>query len=72
MQKSKIHEAIILTGPSGAGKTTAINVLEDIGFEYVKQLNGGCETDFDRPFCEDKFFEKKFGSGDLRLLFRKV
>ncbi len=46
--------------------------LEGIGFEYVKQLNGGCETDFDRPFCEDRFFEKKFGSGDLRLLFRKV
>ena len=38
MQKSKIHEAIILTGPSGAGKTTAINVLEDIGFEPIDNI----------------------------------
>jgi hypothetical protein len=46
--------------------------LSKIGFEFVRQLNGGFNTDFDKPFHKDKFFEEKFGSGDLRLLFKKI
>ena len=46
--------------------------LNKIGFKFVKQLNGGYKTDFDFPYRKDKFFRKKFGSGDLRLLFKKV
>ena len=46
--------------------------LSKIGFEFVRQLNGGFSTDFDKPFYKDKYFEEKFGSGDLRLLFRKI
>ncbi len=39
MQKrNKINEVIIITGPSGAGKTTAINILEDIGFEPIDNI----------------------------------
>jgi UPF0042 nucleotide-binding protein len=37
-KKKKINEVIIITGPSGAGKTTAINVLEDIGFEPIDNI----------------------------------
>jgi ubiquinone/menaquinone biosynthesis C-methylase UbiE len=48
------------------------NKLSKIGFKFVRQLNGGFNTDFDRPFHKDKYFKKKFGSGDLRLLFKKV
>jgi hypothetical protein len=40
--------------------------------KYVRQLNGGFKTDFDYPFIKDKYFKKKFGSGDLRLLFKKI
>ena len=36
--KKKINEVIIITGPSGAGKTTAINILEDIGFEPIDNI----------------------------------
>ena len=46
--------------------------LFKIGFEFVRQLKGGFSTDFDKPFYKDKYFEEKFGSGDLRLLFRKI
>ena len=46
--------------------------LKKIGFKYVRQLNGGFKTDFDYPYCKDKYFRKKFGSGDLRLLFKKT
>ena len=46
--------------------------LKKIGFKYVRQLNGGFKTDFDYPYCKDKYFRKKFGSGDLRLLFKKL
>ena len=39
MKKIKnINEVIIITGPSGAGKTTAINILEDIGFEPIDNI----------------------------------
>ena len=48
------------------------NKLSKIGFKFVRQLNGGFNTDFDQPFHKDKYFKKKFGSGDLRLLFKKV
>ena len=34
----RINEVIIITGPSGAGKTTAINVLEDVGFEPIDNI----------------------------------
>lgn len=30
--------AVLVTGPSGAGRTTAINVLEDLGFEAIGNL----------------------------------
>ena len=29
---------VLVTGPSGAGRTTAINVLEDLGFEAIDNL----------------------------------
>ena len=38
LTKNKINEVIIITGPSGAGKTTAINILEDIGFEPIDNI----------------------------------
>ena len=46
--------------------------LKKIGFKYIKQLNGAFKTDFDYPYYKDKYFRKKFGSGDLRLLFKKI
>ena len=46
-------------------------MLNKIGFENFKQLNGGFYTDFDKPFYKDKFFNEKFGSGDLRILCQK-
>ena len=45
--------------------------LENINFKFVKQLKGGMATDLDRPYVKDKYFNEKFGSGDLRLLFIK-
>tara|TARA_A100001015_G_scaffold319876_1_gene444259 strand:+ start:4188 stop:5234 length:1047 start_codon:yes stop_codon:yes gene_type:complete len=45
--------------------------LKSIGFENFKQLNGGCETDFDKPFYKIKYFKERFGSGDLRILCQK-
>tara|TARA_B100001093_G_scaffold57935_1_gene49012 strand:+ start:301 stop:1341 length:1041 start_codon:yes stop_codon:yes gene_type:complete len=52
---------------------TSIKIrLKKIGFKFIKQLNGGFKTDFDYPFHKDKFFKKKYGSGDLRLLFKKT
>jgi ubiquinone/menaquinone biosynthesis C-methylase UbiE len=50
---------------------TIKNKLKKIGFKFVKQLNGGFKTDFDYPYYKDKFFNKKFGSGDLRILCQK-
>ena len=45
--------------------------LSKIGFKFVRQLDGGYDTDFDKPFHNKKYFAEKFGSGDLRLLFKK-
>ena len=46
--------------------------LKKIGFKYIRQLKGGFKTDIDYPYYKDKYFRKKFGSGDLRLLFKKI
>ncbi len=32
------HKLVLVTGPSGAGRSTAINVLEDIGYEAIDNL----------------------------------
>lgn len=48
-----------------------IKTLEQYGFKNFKQLNGGFSTDFDKPFSKDKYFDVKFGSGDLRVLCQK-
>ena len=45
--------------------------LKNIGFKNFRQLNGGFSTDFDKPFSKDKYFDEKFGSGDLRILCQK-
>tara|TARA_B110000305_G_C19313790_1_gene575308 strand:+ start:626 stop:1072 length:447 start_codon:yes stop_codon:yes gene_type:complete len=34
--------------------------------------NGGFSTDIDKPFYNDKYFQKKFGFGDLRILCQKA
>ncbi len=38
MKNNNFNQLIIITGSSGAGRTTAINVFEDIGFEPVDNL----------------------------------
>ena len=38
MKRNNYNKLIIITGSSGAGRTTAINVFEDIGFESVDNL----------------------------------
>ncbi len=45
--------------------------LEKLGFNNFVQLNGGTKTDFDKPFYTDRYFNLKFGSGDLRILCQK-
>ena len=50
---------------------TYIKFLKKLGFHNFTQLNGGMDTDFDKPFRKDKYFELKFGSGDLRILCQK-
>lgn len=32
------HRVVLVTGPSGAGRSTAINALEDVGFEVIDNL----------------------------------
>lgn len=34
----RMHEVVLVTGPAGAGRTTAIHALEDLGFEAVVNL----------------------------------
>ena len=55
--------------------------LGTIGFEFVRQLNGGFDTDFDRPFCEDKFLRKNLvaetsdyysENANLRCIFIRI
>lgn len=36
--KSEKHPLVLLTGPSGAGRSTAIKALEDVGFETIDNL----------------------------------
>ena len=31
-------QLVLVTGPSGAGRSTSINVLEDLGFESIDNL----------------------------------
>ena len=38
MSDPKVTPIVLVTGPSGAGRTTAINVLEDLGFEAIDNL----------------------------------
>ncbi len=35
---SPVQRVVLVTGPSGAGRSTAINVLEDLGFEAIDNL----------------------------------
>nr|WP_189634047.1 RNase adapter RapZ [Gemmobacter lanyuensis] len=37
-QSAKDHELVLVTGPSGAGRTTAINAFEDLGYEVIDNL----------------------------------
>ena len=32
------HHLVLITGPSGAGRSTAIHALEDLGFEVIDNL----------------------------------
>ena len=32
------HRLILITGPSGAGRSTALHALEDLGFEGIDNL----------------------------------
>jgi UPF0042 nucleotide-binding protein len=32
------HQLALITGPSGAGRSTAIHALEDLGFEVIDNL----------------------------------
>ena len=38
VRKPDGHRLVLVTGPSGAGRTTAVHVLEDIGFEAIDNL----------------------------------
>ena len=46
-------------------------MLTKIGFTNFTQVKGGTKTDYDKPFSKDKFFEEKFGDGDLRFICQK-
>jgi len=37
-QESDEHRLVLVTGPSGAGRSTSINVLEDFGFEAIDNI----------------------------------
>ncbi len=36
--KTQAHDIVIMTGPAGAGRSTAIRALEDLGFEAIDNL----------------------------------
>jgi RNase adapter protein RapZ len=38
LEVSAEHQLVLVTGPSGAGRSTAINALEDLGFEVIDNL----------------------------------
>ncbi len=38
MDTGQEHRIVLVTGPSGAGRTTAINALEDLGYEVIDNL----------------------------------
>ena len=38
LQDKLDHRLVLVTGPSGAGRSTAVNVLEDLGFEVIDNL----------------------------------
>ena len=38
MDATQEHRIVLVTGPSGAGRTTAINALEDLGYEVIDNL----------------------------------
>ena len=38
LEQGPDHRLVLITGPSGAGRSTAIRVLEDIGFEAIDNL----------------------------------
>ena len=38
LQDKSDHRLVLVTGPSGAGRSTAVNVLEDLGFEVIDNL----------------------------------
>ncbi|WP_122072047.1 RNase adapter RapZ [Pseudophaeobacter sp. EL27] len=38
MSDTEVTPIVLVTGPSGAGRTTAINVLEDLGYEAIDNL----------------------------------
>jgi RNase adapter protein RapZ len=37
-QQTPEHQLVLVTGPSGAGRSTAIHALEDLGFEVIDNL----------------------------------
>ncbi len=37
-EKDSVRRLVFVTGPSGAGRSSALNVLEDAGFEVVDNL----------------------------------
>ena len=53
-------------------KEDLIKRLKKIGFKNFKQIKGGMKTDLDKPFVKDKYFNIKFGSGDLRFICQKI
>ena len=38
MDATQEHRIVLVTGPSGAGRTTTINALEDLGYEVIDNL----------------------------------
>ncbi len=38
LEVSPEHQLVLVTGPSGAGRSTAIHALEDLGFEVIDNL----------------------------------